>query len=31
VHAPDQDRDGARVQVWECNGQRQQSWSIKWR
>lgn len=29
VHAPDQRRNGARVQLWSCNGQDQQLWSIK--
>lgn len=26
VHAPDQARDGAHVQVWDCNGSQQQTW-----
>lgn len=28
VHAPDQHRNGARVQVWTCNGSAQQTWVI---
>jgi hypothetical protein len=28
VHAPDQFNDGARVQVWTCNGSNQQTWVI---
>lgn len=29
VHAPDQNNNGARVQVWDCNGSVQQSWRYK--
>lgn len=28
VHAPDQARDGGRVQVWACNGSPQQTWVL---
>lgn len=28
VHAPDQHRNGARVQVWDCNNSPQQTWKI---
>ena len=28
VHAPDQAKDGARVQVWACNGSPQQTWVL---
>lgn len=28
VHAPDQTRNGAKVQVWKCNGSPQQTWII---
>jgi hypothetical protein len=28
VHAPDQHRNGGRVQVWSCNGSDQQLWAI---
>ena len=27
VHAPDQSSNGAKVQVWDCNGTRQQTWA----
>ena len=30
VHAPDQNRNGATVQLWRCNGSDQQLWTIKW-
>ena len=29
VHAPDQYTNGARVQVWDCNGSIQQQWRIE--
>lgn len=28
VHAPDQAKNGARVQAWDCNGSPQQSWML---
>ena len=29
VHAPDMRNNGGRVQVWQCNGEPQQRWSIR--
>ncbi len=28
VHASDQRKNGARVQVWDCNGELQQKWEV---
>ena len=29
VHAPDMRNNGGRVQVWDCNGEAQQQWSLR--
>lgn len=29
VHSPCQSENGCRVQIWECNGSRQQTWTMQ--